>query len=146
MIRQAFHRDIDAISNLGVEALERNPIGSINRKAIRKMAGDMISSREHFVWVSEIEGKVEGALAGYAMRFDFHIGKVCRIMQYYVRPAARGDGIKLLRKLHEWIDRQPAIRLCLASIEIGLDPRIQRLMERLGYKANQIDMIRRAVW
>ena len=40
----------------------------------------------------------------------------------------------MLRKLNEWLDLQPAIRICVASVEIGLDPRIMTLMKRLGLR------------
>ena len=144
MIRKALRRDIDAIADLGVEALRRNPAGAVNRPAIRKAASDILSSGgRHFLWVAEVEGKVEGSLGAMSLPFDFHLGRVCHVMQFYVRPAARGEGIKLLRRLNEWTGLQPAIRHTMISVELDLDPRIRLLLRRLGFEERQVEMTRK---
>ena len=143
MIRPATWADVDAVADLGVEALERDPIGSIDRDSIVKTVSDGVSSAQHFMWVSEVEGVVEGALGALSMPFTFHRGKMLQVAQFYVRPAAKGDGIKLFREMLRWADGRPAIRLVVASVELSLDKRIIRMLERLGFEGCQLEMIRR---
>ena len=143
MIRAATLADVQAAADLGVEALERDPVGSVDRDSIVRTVVEGVSSAQHFMWVSEVGGVVEGALGALCMPFSFHRGKMLQVAQFYVRPPARGEGVKLFREMLRWADGRPAIRLVVASVELSLDKRIIRMLERLGFEGCQLEMVRR---
>ena len=143
MIRPAAPKDIQALVELGVEALERDPVGAVDRKDIEDTVKSAISGAQHFYMVSEIDGKVEGAVGALTQFFPFHRGRICQIAQFYCRPPAKGDGIRMLRMLSKWADSRPGIRMLVASVELQEDERLVSMMRRLGYEAVQVEMIRK---
>ena len=143
MIRPATWADVQAAADLGVEALERSPIGEVDRKAIVHVITRGVSAASDFMWVSEIGGKIEGALGAIGCDFHFHRGQMLQVAQFYCRPPARGEGLRMLREMIRWADGRPAIRIISCSVELALDKRIIALFERLGFVQEQVEMIRR---
>lgn len=142
MIREAKAEDIPAIVQLGREALERAPMADVDPHAIADVVRRGITQQRHFMWVSEREGVIEGAVGALCIDFEFHKGSILQVCQYYCRPAAKGDGARLIREMLRWSDARRAIKWVVLSVEIDQDPRIIKLMERLGFNVSQVEMTR----
>ena len=143
MIRVANYQDTPAIVELGAEALSRNPIGELDPKDMTDIVRNAISSSQHLMLVADVDGKVEGALCALTIEFVAHRGKVCQVAQFYVRPKAKGEGVRMLREMCRWADGRPQIKLICVSVEVSLDKRIIELLKRLGFAVQQVEMIRR---
>lgn len=132
VIRKAVPADIRAIVELGVEALELNPQPGmvIDRLKVKEVATDCVSSARHFAMVAEVNGMVEGAVCAFANENLFHKRQQASVVQFYTR--APGEGIKLLRELLKWYQSRPALRALYFTLEHRADPRIIKMLRRLG--------------
>lgn len=90
-----------------------------------------ISSKAHFVWVSEIDGEVVAAVGAMSDKSFWFERQQCSVLLYYTR--VPGEGIKLLRRLMEWVKSRPAIKICVMELEPEADPRLIRFLQRLGF-------------
>lgn len=131
MIREAKISDIPAIVDIAVESVSRKPIPVIiDRKAMAEEAR-LCLGPAHFMWVSEINGEVVGAVAASSHNSFWHQRLVCTLLLYYVR--VPGDGLKLLKKFSEWVHGRPAIKVAVIEFEPETDIRLKSYMKRLGF-------------
>lgn len=132
MIRRATPYDIPAIIALGIEALNRGtyPNLVISHEKVSAMARQCVSSSQNFAWVAERDGIVGGALCALVHENTFHERQKASVVQFYTR--IPGEGVKLLREFLRWARGRPAIKIISFTLEPDADPRIGKLLSRLG--------------
>lgn len=133
MIRPAKPSDINAIYELGLVALNDDPIEELVISPDRVMAAakETVSSPQHFSWVAEVDGEVRGAVIAMSCDMTFYERKQASVIMFYCR-SAPGEGIKLLRELMSWYQSRSVLKMLEFTLEIGADPRIGKLLRRLG--------------
>jgi hypothetical protein len=132
MIRRAVPSDIQAIVELGIEALNKGAYKNmvVSRTKVEEMARLCVASPANFAFVAERDGVVGGAVCGFVNECLFYERKQLSIVQFYCR--IPGEGIKLIREVLRWARGRPAIKLIVFSMEHDADPRIGLLLKRLG--------------
>lgn len=132
MIREAKPSDVKAIVDLAVESVSRNPLPvNIDREAMADTTREAISGASHFVWVSEIDGEVVGAVGAMSEKSFWYERQQCSVLLYYAR--VPGEGLKLIRKLAEWIKSRPTIKVAVMELEPDADPRLVKYLQRIGF-------------
>ncbi len=135
IIRPAKPDDIDAITDLGLEALTVNayPNLVIDPDKVRAMATECVSAASNFSWVAEKDGKVVAAVSALIHDMMFHERKQATVVQFYTtEPNA---GLPLLRKFLEWARGRRVIKMICFTLEVNADPRIGKMLNRLGLQA-----------
>lgn len=133
MIRRARLDDIDALVKLGIEAMQEVspfPNMRIDHEKVRDMAQTVVANNMHFCWVCETDEGVVGAVSAFVHDMDFYERKQASIVQFYCK--APGEGVRLLREFLRWARARRIIKMIVFSVECGADPRIGKLLERLG--------------
>lgn len=129
--RPATPADLDAIVDLAVESVSRDPLPvRISRDAMRETAKSCLAP-SHFMWVAEQDGRVVAAVAACVQPSFWYERAQCSVLLYYSR--VRGAGIALLRQFARWVKSRPAIKVAVMELEPGADPRLVALMKRLGF-------------
>jgi hypothetical protein len=134
MIRRARPDDLVKIVELGIEALEKadHPGMVISREKIEAIAKQCISSPKDFVWVAERGEMVMGAVCARTHdNLFFERQQATVVMCYCLIP---GEGIKLLREFLRWARSRPIIKVISFTPEINSDPRIGKMLGRLGLR------------
>lgn len=132
VIRVATPDDIDSIVELGMEALQSDPYEglTISRVKVYTVALECVSSANNFAWVAEKDGEIVGAVCAIVHPIMFYEKRQASVVQYYSKEA--GEGVKLLREFMKWAASRPVIKMVCFTLEINTDPRIGRLLSRLG--------------
>jgi len=132
IIRVAVPDDLEGIVALGLEALNSDPYPNlvISKDKVYAMAVECISSANHFVWVAEKDGRIVGAVSAIVHPIMFYEKKQATVVQFYTTEP--GEGIKLIREFMKWVERRPVIKMVCFTLELNSDPRIQKLLSRLG--------------
>ena len=132
MIRKAGPADIDGVTALGLEALENDPYEGllIDPARVRAVAMEGITAPSNFCWVCEEDGEIVGAVTAIVTDMLFYERKQANVVQFYCK--APGEGAKLLRELMSWARGRPVIKAVLFTLEHRADPRIGKLLTRLG--------------
>lgn len=130
-IRPATLSDVDGIAALGLEALG-NPDGlRVSREKVYEAARECISSRTNYAGVVVQDGEVVGALCAFVHELMFFERKQASVIQFYCK--APGEGIKLIRDFLAWARSRPMIKMIAFTLECDADPRIGKLLQRLGF-------------
>lgn len=138
MIRKAKPQDADAIADLAVESVSINPFPvRLDRESMREEALKAMEPA-HFMWVSEIDGEVVAALGAQVHTSFWFRGKACSVMLLYTR--VPGESIKLLREFARWVKGRTGIKTCTFELEAEADPRLARLLNRLGFTRQSLNM------
>lgn len=134
MIRKATPADIEGVAALGIEALEKNPYPNmvISRQKVMEMTKLCITGAQHFVWVSENDGVIDGSVGVFVHDCMFYERKQASVVQFYCKRP--GEGVKLLRQFLTWARSRPIIKMIVFTLEYDVDPRIGKLLSRLGLK------------
>lgn len=135
MIRPATPWDIKGIVALGIEALETDPYEGlvISRARVEDAARECISGSNHFAWVCEQDGEIVGSVCAFAIPMMFYERFQLSVVQFICK--APGEGIKMIREMIRWADGRPAIKSIVFTLEHKADPRIGKLLRRLGFEA-----------
>ena len=129
--RRATPADLDAIVDLAVESVSRDPFPvRISRDAMRETARELLGPA-HFLWVTEVAGKVVAAVGACAQPSFWYERLQCSVLLYFSR--VRGAGIALLREFARWVKSRPAIKVAIIELEPNVDPRLVALMKRVGF-------------
>lgn len=132
MIRKATLSDVPAIVDIAVESVTQNPLPvKICKDSMAETATEAIAGNQHFVWVSEVDGEVVGAVGAMSERSFWYERQQCSVMLYYTRKP--GEGVKLLREFSRWVKSRPVIKIVVIELEPETDPRMLKLLERLGF-------------
>lgn len=133
-IRAAKPSDIDAVYRLGLNALESDPFDGllIDKNKVRQTALACVSSAKNFCMVSEVDGEIVAAVSAIVHQMMFYERQQASVVQFYAEKP--GEGVKLIRELFGWWKSRPGIKMLCFTIECGADPRIIKLLQRLGCK------------
>lgn len=133
-IRIAVPADIPAIVSLGIEALERGAYEKlvISHERVEAIARECVSAASNFAWVAEHDGQVVAAVCGFVSPCLFYERNQFNICQFYTR--VPGAGLPLLRQALRWARARPAIKIIVFTLEGDADPRIGKLLMRLGLR------------
>lgn len=139
IFRPAKHSDAEAILDLAVESVSRDPLPvTISRSAMRDTFDAVVGKPNHFAWVAEQDGAVVACVAaqsGFGFWFE---RQQCSVILYYGRVI--GSVVPLLIQLARWIKSRPVIRLAVIELEPTTDPRLMRLMRRLGFARESVNL------
>jgi len=132
LIRKATPSDIAAVVKLGMEALNRDAYEGlvISEPKVLEMATECISSASHFCWVVEKDYKVVGAVSAMIGPMAFYERNQATVVQFSCDEP--GEGLKLIREFMRWAKARRAIKMIVFTLECKADPRIGKLLERLG--------------
>lgn len=138
MIRKAKLGDVPAIVDLAIESVSHNPIPvQVDPAAMREMVETCINPA-HFVWVSEVDGVVVGALVAMVQRGFWFKGLQASVLLYYTRKP--GDGAKLIAEFARWCKSRSGIKLAIFELEPESDPRLEKYLARLGFNRKSANM------
>lgn len=132
IIRKATPSDIAAVADLGIEALKIDKYDKliIDREKVVAVARECISSSNNFCWVVEKDSEIVGAVTALVHPMAFYERSQATVVQFYCKES--GQGIKLIREFLKWAKSRPAIKMVCFTLECKADPRIGKLLERLG--------------
>jgi hypothetical protein len=134
VIRAATFADIPAIAALAIKVLESNerPGMVVSHDKVLRTVRACVGSARNFACVSEQDGVVVGALGALVSPDPFHFGHQCSILMWY---SPDGEGIAMIKTLKRWLDTSTKDILFVDyTCEPGGDPRIEKLIQRLGFK------------
>jgi GNAT superfamily N-acetyltransferase len=131
--RPATAADVDAIVAMGqrflAQSVYRGHLAD-NPGQVRTLATSLIASPEGDVLVADDGDGLVGMLAIVAYPHHLSGEWVAGEVAFWVDPAARGIGLRLLRDAERWARAHGAARLEL----IAPTPEVERLYARLGYR------------
>lgn len=132
--RQARTKDIPAIVAFAHKGLETNPLPGmrVDRAKVYKAAKYVVETPRQFAMVASHDGKIVGSLCAVVDDCDWYERKQASVLQYWSEYP--GAGIGLLRAFRDWAKLQPAIKALVVMVEHGSDPRIPRVLERVGFR------------
>ena len=121
------------IVELGLEALNDNSYETmrVDPAKVRKIAIECVSGASNFCWVAEQKGVIVAAVTALVHDLLFYERKQASVVQFYSRGHS-GEGTQLIREFLKWARGRRAIKLITFTLEPGADPRIGKLLTRLG--------------
>ena len=132
VFRAATLRDEDALVDLAVESVSRDPLPvKVSTSAMRETFRAIVGRPAHFVWVAEQDGKVVASVVAQVGAGFWFERLQCSVLLYYSRQP--GAGVPLLRRFAAWVKGRTAIKIAVFELEPGVDPRLMRLLARLGF-------------
>jgi len=131
-IRKATTRDIPAIVRLGKQALREDPIPNtvISTAKLQATAWECVHSTTNYSWVAEVDGEVVAAVCALLQPQQVYERMQATVVQFYT--TVPGWGEKLIRHFLEWAEK-PGIKAVVFMLEGNADPRIIKLLERMGF-------------
>ena len=134
MIRKATAADIPRLVELSIDILKIDQYEQlvIDPERVRDEVEDCVTDPTGFAWVSENKDGIQGGLGAIVLPMPHYERKQCQIVMLYCK--IPGDGARLLREFMKWMKTKPMIRQVLYLAERGADPRIGKLIYRLGFK------------
>jgi len=117
---------------MGLEALERDKYDKllICKDKVEAMALDCVSAATNFCWVAEKDGELVGSVAAIVHPMAFYERSQASVVQFYCTDP--GSGVKLIRELLKWVASRPVVKMVCFTLECKADPRIGKLLRRLG--------------
>jgi len=137
MIRKAMPSDYGQLVALAIEALQIDHYEElvISKDKVSALVRNATSSAQHFLWVSELDGRIVGAIGAGVFPLMFHERSSASIALWYCKSG--NDGFRLLDKFMQWAKERPMIKQVQYCTERKGDPRIQRVLERrYGFKSD----------
>lgn len=132
VVRKATTRDVPRIVELAVESVSNNPLPLvIDREAIRDSITEIIASPQHYGVVAEVDGKVVGAVGAHTSPGFWFKRMQCNVLMFYTRTP--GAGAAMIRDFTAWVKGRPIIKMAVFCLEPNMDPRIGKMLRRLGY-------------
>jgi hypothetical protein len=132
IIRPATLADLEDVVSIAIDqSLVWFPRLAAERVKISRTAVAAISSKQHFCWVAEDEGKVQGVLVGLTGDNLWASGQHTSIV-LWVSKIPNG-GAALLRRFKKWLQARKAIVLAGMTPDRDIDQRALRLLERIGF-------------
>lgn len=138
IFRKATMNDINAIVDIAVESVSRDPLPvKIDREAMAETLRSSLNPA-HFLWVAEVDGKVEAAVCAVAQQSFWYTKLQCSVLLYYTRVA--GAGLPLIREFAKWVKSRPAIKVAVVELEPGVDPRLVQFFKRVGFERESLNL------
>jgi hypothetical protein len=136
--RKATIDDIPAIVEIAVASVSVDPLPvKIDRKAMADTIRAGINPA-HFVWVTEVDGKVVAAVVAVVQPSFWHERLACSVLLYYT--LVPGAGIGLLREFARWVKSRSAIKVAVFELEPGTDPRLVKFLNRVGFSRESLNL------
>jgi hypothetical protein len=136
--RKATVADIPAIVDIAVASVSVDPLPvKIDRQAMADTVRDALGPA-HFVWVTEIGGKVVASVVAMVSRSFWHERLTCSVLLYYT--LVPGAGIGLLRRFANWIKSRSAIKVAVFELEPSVDFRLVEFLKRLGFSRHSANL------
>ena len=136
LIRDALPADINRVMELCQEALDSAFYSHLplDQQSTRRVMMYCIGSPAQFCQVVEIEGRIEGMLAGTCEKVWHSTRKQASDLVFYTTPAGRGAGSLLVRRFIRWARSRPGIGLIGLSVSYGGSnvKRTGKMLEKLG--------------
>ncbi|WP_394780586.1 hypothetical protein [Undibacterium sp.] len=131
-LRQARLTDIPIIVEMAVESVSKDPLPVvINRDGMAATARLLIQGNQHFAMVAEVDGQVVAAV-GALVEAGFWFERMqASVVMFSTRRA--NAGVALLRAFADWVKSRPGVKMAVFSLEANADPRIGKLLTRLGF-------------
>lgn len=131
-IRRAKPRDIEAVAQLGLEALKAfaYPRMVVDPDKVRAVAREVVTGAGNFCMVAEQNGALVGAVSALVHEQLFYERRTASVVQFYSKVPR--VGVRLIRIFLEWARARPGIKTIVFTVETQADPRIVRLLQRLG--------------
>src|SRR5574343_1394356 len=116
--RRATLEDFPQIVHIAIESVSRDPLPvKVDREAMIE-TGRTLLNPAHFLWVTEIDGKVEAAVAACVQQSFWHAKLQCSVLLYYSRKP--GAGLPLLREFSRWVKSRSGIKIAIFELEPGV--------------------------
>lgn len=131
--RRATPADRSAVLTLATRAVSRDPLPlKVSRDRMAQTFDTVVAGNQHCALVSEDDdGKVVAALLAHvAPGFWFERMQADVLMFYTEHP---GAGLPLMREFARWVKARPIIKMATFSLERDADPRIAKLLDKLGF-------------
>ena len=129
--RKATAADVESLVDIAVESVSVDPLPvRIDRKAMADTVTAALNPA-HFVWVTEIDGKVVAAVVAVVQPSFWFTRLSCSVLLFWTR--VRGAGMPLLREFARWVKSRSAIKVAIFELEPGVDPRLVTFLRRLGF-------------
>lgn len=142
--RKARLDDLPAICEIAVTSVSNDPLPvQIDRAAMIETCQTLLNPA-HFLWVTEVDGKIVAAFAACAQASFWFTKLQCSVLLYYsILP---GAGLPLMREFSRWVKSRSAIKIAVVELEPGADPRLVRVFKRLGFdrESTNLSYIRKA--
>ncbi len=141
--RRATHADIQAIVELAAESVAQDPLPVVvDPQAMADTARQLVGQPAHFAWVTEADGAVVAAVVACVQRSFWFRGSQASVLLFFSR--APGAGVPLLREFARWVRSRPTIKVAVFELEPDVDPRTERLLQRLGFarKSNNLSYVK----
>lgn len=131
-IRPAQPKDRARVVELATRAVSVDPLPlRVDKERMGASFDEVVAGNQHFMWVAEHEGVVVAGLAAHVSDgFWFQRSQASVLMFYTEQP---GAGIALIREFARWVKSRPVIKMAVFSLERNADPRIVKLLSRLGF-------------
>jgi hypothetical protein len=124
---------VPGIVSLGITALKADPMEGmvISTERLQTLATECVLNDFNYSWVSLKDGEVVAALCALVVPSMVYERKMATVVQFYT--VAPGEGEKLMRHFLEWRkERKRFIKMVAFTLEMGADPRIGKLLTRMG--------------
>lgn len=140
MIREAVLADVPRLVEMGCRFVRDTPYVEdipANPDQLDRLARWLIDGGG-IVLVSERDGTLTGMIG--AVRFVHPMSGQATVSEvfWWVEPEARGDGVKLLKRVERWAREHGVERMTM----IAPTPEVGRLYNRLGYHATETSYVR----
>ena len=140
-VRKATLLDVPALVSLGHKALNRDLPNEvqIDNKALYRLANCCLASSSNYLYVYEFDCKVVASVAAFVSDSPLYVGRQAEVVQFFT--SKPGAGIALLRHFRDWIKTSDDIVMTMFSLESYADPRIGKLLMRLGFQESRPSFI-----
>lgn len=136
--RKATMQDVSAIVDIAVESVSIDPLPvKIDREAMAQTVRSCLNPA-HFVWVTEVQGRVVAAVAACVQPSFWYEKLQCSVLLYFTR--VRGAGLGLLREFARWVKSRSGIKVAVIELEPGVDPRLVQFFKRVGFVRESINL------
>lgn len=133
--RRALLADVPAIVDLAVEAVSQDGTFKalrVSRERIEQVTEAVIRDNRSYIHVAvDAAGAVQACVAAEVSDGFWFERKQATVLMFFTRKP--GMGWPLLVHFSQWIKSRPVIKVCAFALEPGCDPRIPRMLARLGF-------------
>jgi len=137
VIRKATYKDIKGLVDLCKEAHSKsvNEQLPVDNKTLIKSLQVIVLSREHCCYVTEVDGRIVGAIIGVTHQSWFSKKKQASDLFFYTSERGRGSGPFLFRRFVTWVRKESGAKQIILSTDSGIDSeRTSELYTRMGCK------------
>lgn len=123
---------VPGMVRLGIEALKKDPAPRqrISTEKVQNVARECVVDPRNYAKVSVKNGEVVASVAAIVDDQIFFERKQASVVQFYT--TVPGEGVKLMRDFLGWARDQRKIKSIVFMLEMNADPRICRMLERMG--------------